>query len=119
MVKTEHWLTVVTVAFFFAYTVVRTLEQNLAFTCVIYLTVNIYYGSLYGYTPEVLPSAHRGTGNGRAEGLNRIMGIISVIVATYGNAASSVPIYVCAALYGIMAVVVAVFPYEPAKERAM
>lgn len=25
---------------------------------------NIYYGTLYAYTPEVLPSAHRGTGNG-------------------------------------------------------
>ena len=43
---------------------------------------NIYYGCLYAYTPEVLPSAHRGTGNGISIGLNRIMGIVSAIVAT-------------------------------------
>lgn len=31
-------------AFFFAYTAVRTAEQNIAFTCMIYFFVNIYYG---------------------------------------------------------------------------
>lgn len=40
-------------AFFFAYTAVRTSAQNIAFTCAIYFTVNIYYGTLYAYTPEV------------------------------------------------------------------
>lgn len=44
---------------------------------------NIYYGTLYAYTPEVLPSAHRGTGNGIAIGFNRIMGIMSAVVALY------------------------------------
>lgn len=43
---------------------------------------NIYYGTLYAYTPEVLPSAHRGTGNGISIGLNRIMGIMSAVIAT-------------------------------------
>ena len=43
---------------------------------------NIYYATLYAYTPEVLPSAHRGTGNGIAIALNRVMGIMSAIVAT-------------------------------------
>lgn len=42
---------------------------------------NIYYGTLYAYTPEVLPSAHRGTGNGISIGFNRIMGIVSAGVA--------------------------------------
>jgi hypothetical protein len=40
-------------AFFFAYTAVRTPAQNIAFTCSIYFFVNIYYGTLYAYTPEV------------------------------------------------------------------
>lgn len=31
-------------------------------------------------TVQVLPSAHRGTGNGIAIGLNRIMGIVSAVV---------------------------------------
>ena len=44
---------------------------------------NIYYGCLYAYTPEVLPSAHRGTGNGISIGLNRIMGIMSAVIATF------------------------------------
>ena len=43
---------------------------------------NIYYGTLYAYTPEVLPSAHRGTGNGISIGFNRLMGIMSAVVAT-------------------------------------
>jgi hypothetical protein len=46
---------------------------------------NVYYGTLYAYTPEVLPSAHRGTGNGIAIGFNRIMGIISAVIATVAN----------------------------------
>jgi len=103
----------VTMAFFFAYTQVRTNEENVAFTCVISFSLNIYYGCLYAYTPEVLPSAHRGTGNGIAIGFNRIMGIISAIVATYANTATPVPIYICAALYIVMAITSACFPFEP------
>jgi hypothetical protein len=90
----------VTMAFFFAYTQVRTATQNVscrrdirkqrcanigvkvAFTCTVNFCLNIYYGTLYAYTPEVLPSAHRGTGNGIAIGFNRIMGIMSAVIAT-------------------------------------
>ena len=103
-------------AFFFAYTAVRTAAQNLGFTCAIYFFINIYYGCLYAYTPEVLPSAHRATGyvscvsdcrfqqadtflKGIAIGCNRIMGLVSAFVATYANTATSAPIYLCAALY--------------------
>jgi hypothetical protein len=52
------------------------------FTCVVNFCLNIYYGTLYAYTPEVLPSAHRGTGNGMAVAGNRIMGILSAVIAT-------------------------------------
>jgi hypothetical protein len=79
---------------------------------------NIYYGTLYAYTPEVLPSAHRGTGNGISIGLNRIMGIVSAGVATGANTATPVPIYICAALYIVMASVAAAFPYEPMGRRS-
>lgn len=37
------------------------------------------------YTPEVLPSAHRGTGNGLAVSANRVMGIISAVIATVSD----------------------------------
>jgi hypothetical protein len=51
---------------------------------------------------QVLPSAHRATGNGIAVAGNRIMGLVSSFVAAYGNTATSVPIYVCAVLYIVM-----------------
>ncbi|KAF2106446.1 major facilitator superfamily domain-containing protein [Lophiotrema nucula] len=108
----------ITMAFFFAYTQVRTEVQNIVFTCVVNFCLNIYYGTLYAYTPEVLPSAHRGTGNGIAIGWNRIMGIMSAVIATYADTSTPVPIYICAALYILMAAVAAVFPFEPYGHRA-
>jgi len=129
----------ITMAFFFAYTEVKSNAQNLGFTCAIsfclvgndllsssvpnlanvcILRQNIYYGTLYAYTPEVLPSAHRGTGNGISIGLNRIMGIVSAGVATGANTATPVPIYICAALYIVMAGVAGAFPYEPMGRRS-
>ncbi|KAI4853046.1 hypothetical protein E4T44_01083 [Aureobasidium sp. EXF-8845] len=103
----------ITMAFFFAYTQVRNNAQNLAFTCCISFFLNIYYATLYAYTPEVLPSAHRGTGNGIAIAMNRVMGIVSAIVAT-----TPVPIYICAALYIVMAAAAAAFPFEPMGKRS-
>jgi hypothetical protein len=43
----------ITMIFFFCYTQVRTEAQNLGFTCAISFCLNIYYGTLYAYTPEV------------------------------------------------------------------
>lgn len=59
--------------------------MQVAFTCIINFCLNIYYGTLYAYTPEVLPSAHRGTGTGIAIGWNRIMGILSAVIATVAD----------------------------------
>lgn len=97
---------------------VRSQTQNTAFTCVINFCLNIYYGTLYAYTPEVLPSAHRGTGNGLAVSGNRIMGIISAVVATYSDTGTPVPIYICAALYVVMAGIAVCFPFEPYGRRS-
>ncbi|PON25999.1 hypothetical protein TGAM01_v204943 [Trichoderma gamsii] len=108
----------ITCAFFFAYTAVKTAAQDTAFTCLIGCFLNIYYGTLYAYTPEVLPSAHRGTGNGVAVAFNRIMGIVSAIVATFANTQTSAPIYICAALFIIAAGVAIIFPYEPYGRRS-
>jgi hypothetical protein len=65
------------------YTQIRSEAQNVGFSCAVNFSLNIYYGTLYAFTPEVLPSAHRATGNGVAVAFNRIMGIVSAIVATY------------------------------------
>ena len=43
----------ITMVFFFCYTQVRTESQNIGFTCAISFCLNIYYGTLYAYTPEV------------------------------------------------------------------
>ncbi|MCJ1403548.1 hypothetical protein MMC11_006771 [Xylographa trunciseda] len=108
----------VTMVFFFAYTQVRTGAENLGFNCAISFCLNIYYGTLYAYTPEVLPSAHRATGNGISVSFNRIMGIISAVVGVYANTSTPVPIYICAALYIVMAIVAAAFPFEPYGKRS-
>lgn len=108
----------ITMVFFFAYTQVRTESQNIGFTCAISFSLNIYYATLYAYTPEVLPSAHRGTGNGFAIGFNRIMGIVSAGIATAADTSTPVPIFICAALYVVMAIVAAIFPFEPMGRRS-
>ena len=102
-----------TMAFLFAYTTVRTAAQNLAFSCMITVSLNIYYGTLYAYTPEVLPSAHRGTGNAITVACNRIMGIDAALIGTYADLSSSVPIYVCAAAFAGLALFSFLFPFEP------
>jgi hypothetical protein len=90
---------------------------------------------------QVFPSGHRGTGNGIAIGLNRIMGIVSAVVGDAANATNvspsvltqnrifdrftnsrqtntAVPIYICAALYIVMAIVSALLPFEPYGRRS-
>ncbi|KAK3670420.1 Filamentous Growth Regulator [Recurvomyces mirabilis] len=49
---------------------------------------------------------------------SRLMGIMSAIVATYANTSTPVPIYLCAALYIVMAIVAACFPFEPLGRRS-
>ncbi|OBR05254.1 major facilitator superfamily transporter [Colletotrichum higginsianum IMI 349063] len=105
-------------ALFFAYTAVKTADQNVGLSCAIACCINIYYGTLYAYTVEVFPSAHRATGNGIAVACNRLMGIVSAFVATSGDTTTAVPLYVCAALFGLMAGVSALFPFEPYGRRS-
>ncbi|RMY70845.1 hypothetical protein D0863_05523 [Hortaea werneckii] len=110
--------TLLTMAFLFAYTQVKNNSQNAGFTSAINFCLNIYYGTLYAYTPEVLPLAHRGTGNGISIALNRVMGILSAVIATYADTSTPVPIYLCAALYIVMGIVAGVFPFEPMGSRS-
>ncbi|KAF5561558.1 synaptic vesicle transporter SV2 [Fusarium phyllophilum] len=84
----------ISMAFFFAYTSVKTSVQDITFTCLIAFCINIYYGTLYAYTPEVLPSAHRATGSAIAVACNRVMGIVSAVVATEANTDTPAPLHV-------------------------
>lgn len=109
---------IVTMAFFFGYTAVRKDYEDVIFTCLIAFCLNIYYGCLYAYTPEVLPSAHRASGNGISVACNRVMGIMSAVVASEADTATSAPIYVCAALFALLALTSALFPFEPYGRRS-
>ncbi|KAL6867095.1 MFS general substrate transporter [Trichoderma novae-zelandiae] len=108
----------VTMAFFFAYSQVNSQEENIAYSCVISFTLEIYYGVLYGYTAESLLSAHRGTANGIAVAFCRLAGAFSAVVATYADPSTTSPVFVCAALYGGLAVFAVLFPFEPYGKRA-
>ncbi|KAK7414180.1 Filamentous Growth Regulator [Neonectria punicea] len=102
-----------TAVFFFGYTVIKTPAQNLAMSCCISVCFNLYYGTLYAYTAEVFPSAHRTTGNGIAVSLSRVMGLISAVIAVTADTATVTPLYISAALFLILAVVSVILPFEP------
>lgn len=101
-----------TMTFMFAYTSVRTPAQNLGFSCAISICINIYLGTLFAYTPEVMPSAHRATGNGISVSCNRAMGAVSPVVAYYAGTGTSVPVYVMAAVLGALSIISMLLPYE-------
>lgn len=107
-----------TMAFLIGYTRIKTKDQDVALSCTVSFCLNIYYGTLYAYTPEVLPSAHRGTGNGISVACNRIMGIMSAVIATYADTSTPAPLWICAALFVVMAAVSALFPFEPYGRRS-
>ncbi|KAK4198109.1 major facilitator superfamily domain-containing protein [Triangularia verruculosa] len=109
---------IITALFFLGYTWVRTAAQDVGISCAIGFSLNIYYGTLYAYTPEVLPSAHRATGNGIAVACNRIMGIMSAVIATVADTSTVVPIYICVGLLAAMGILAALFPFEPYGRRS-
>ncbi|KAF4334943.1 synaptic vesicle transporter SV2 [Fusarium beomiforme] len=104
---------VITAIFFFCYTIIKTPAQNLAISSCISVCINLYYGTLYAYTAEVFPSAHRTTGNGIAVSLNRIMGLLSAVIAVTADTTTVAPLYISAALFIVMAIVSVILPFEP------
>jgi hypothetical protein len=47
------------------------------------------------------------------------MGIVSVIVASFADTSSDVPVYLCGTLFGALAIVSFILPFEPARARAV
>lgn len=82
------------------------------------LCSNIYYGTIYAYTPEILPSAHRATGYGLCVIVNRIGGILGVLVGSYANVETTAPLFVCAALFGLLVVLSLILPFESRGKRS-
>lgn len=110
---------ILSMIFFMAYTTVKNRVQNVVFTTVSYITVYIYYGCLYGFTPESLPAYCRGTGSGFVIFWNRIGGLIVPVIAHYADPTTSVPIWVCSAFFGVMGISALFFPFEPSLQRTV
>ncbi|CAK7216181.1 Filamentous Growth Regulator [Sporothrix curviconia] len=87
-------------------------RQGLFWSCAISMCINVYYATLYAYTPEVLPPCHRATGYGVALAANRLMGIVAALVVSVVSTATATPLYLCAGLFFLAAVVSVGFPIE-------
>jgi hypothetical protein len=102
-----------TSVFLFAFTAARTQASILGFNCASSVTQYMMWAALYCYTPEILPSVHRGTGAGLAAVCNRIFGLAAPIIAQFAGLQSNAPLFVSAALYVLAGLIVLLFPYEP------
>ncbi|KAF1814743.1 MFS general substrate transporter [Eremomyces bilateralis CBS 781.70] len=107
-----------TMALQFGYTQITNEAGNVGLSSAISAASNIYYGTIYAYTPEILPSAHRATGYGLCVVVNRIGGILGVLVGSYANVETTAPLFVCAALFGLLIILSLLLPFESRGKRA-
>jgi len=105
--------TILTGVFLFASTTSRSSDALLGWNCGYSFTSNIMYGVLYAISPELFPTKDRGTGNAIVAAANRVFGVMSPIVALYANIATSVPIYISAALFIVSGLIALFLPFDP------
>lgn len=77
------------------------------------------YAVLYAYTPELFPTASRGTGNALTATANRIFGVMSPIIGMFANINTPVPVYVSGALFIVAGALVFILPYESRGKAAL
>lgn len=107
-------------AILFGYTTVRTQQGDVGFASATYFFVNIYYGALYAYTPEVFPAVARTTGGALALVMDRATGMLAPVVYYFGQkSGSSVPIWVCGACFGVLGLIALIMPFEPTRQRSV
>lgn len=109
----------VTTALQLGYTQIKTPAQNIGVSAAITAASNIYYGTIYAYTPEILPAAHRATGYAICVVLNRVGGIIGVLVGSYANVNTVAPLFVCAGIYGGLIITSLLLPFESRGKRTV
>lgn len=97
----------------FGSTTAKSPGSYLAWNCFFNLFLNIMYGTLYAYTPEVFPTRIRGTSVGLAASANRVLGVFAPIIAIFADLTTSAPIFVSGALFLFSAVLVIFYPFEP------
>ncbi|GMG20154.1 unnamed protein product [Ambrosiozyma monospora] len=111
---------VASMAVLFGYTTVRTPAGDAGFSSATYFFINAYYACLYAYTPEVFPTRARTTGVGLALVACRVSGAFAPVIYWFGEeSGSSVPIWVCGALIGCLAILAVLMPFEPSKQRSV
>ncbi|KAK6202542.1 inorganic phosphate transporter [Scheffersomyces amazonensis] len=110
---------ITTMAFLFGYTAVKTEAQNVGLASAVYCALYIYYGVIYAYTPEVMPSSARATGNCLCLVCTRIATAITPVIGYYANTSTSVPIWICGAAVGIIGIIAIFLPFEPSKSRVV
>ncbi|KAL1850391.1 hypothetical protein VTK73DRAFT_9694 [Phialemonium thermophilum] len=108
----------ITMVLQFGYTQIKTPDQNVGVSAAITAASNIYYGTIYAYTPEILPSAHRATGYGLCVVLNRVGGIAGVLIGSYANVETTAPLFVCASLFGLLVLLSLLLPFESRGKRS-
>ncbi|KAK5047155.1 hypothetical protein LTR84_007098 [Exophiala bonariae] len=109
----------ITTALQFGYTQIKTPAQNVGVSCAISAASNIYYGTIYAYTPEILPAAHRATGYAICVVLNRVGGITGVLIGSYANVETTAPLFVCGGLFGLLVVLSLALPFESMGKRTV
>lgn len=75
---TLTFFTTLTGVFLYASTTASNSNSLLGWNCGFNFASSAMYAVLYGYTPEVFPTSHRGTGNALTATCNRIFGIMAV-----------------------------------------
>lgn len=99
--------------FFFAYIGVRTPASNDGLTAAINFALNMLLASLYAYTAEVMPAAHRTTGYSIGYAITKVMGIVCALIGASVDPTSTVPIFLCASLLGAVSILSMFLPFEP------
>lgn len=108
-----------TMAFLFGYTQIKNRNQNVALSLCVYVTLYIYYAVIFAYTPEVMPSSARATGNCLCLMCTRIATAMVPIIAWFSDTLSQVPIWICGAFVGVIGIIALFFPFEPSREKVL
>jgi len=104
--------TALTGVFLYASTTALNSNSLLGWNCAYNFMSNVMYSVLYAYTPEIVPTKDRGTGNALTATANRIFGIMAPIIAIAANLETSAPVYVSGALFIVAGVLVLCLPFE-------
>ena len=109
--------TILTGVFLFLFTTAKSEGAVLGFNCAAAVFQNVMYGVLYCMTPELLPAPHRGTGDGIAASINRVLGSLAPVVGAYSN--GTAPLYVAASLFLVSGVLAFFIPLESRGRSAL